>query len=455
MSNLVKFGLPVVVLAAAVPVAAWTTGRMVHSSVLDNEKRALQDADTLAVVRREYHGGVFSSSETVVYGLSPKLARGDAGMAAQMAQVQLTVRNDYHHGPFPGLHGFGMAQVDTTLVLPPELLGMLTGLPSGKAPLAVHTLVDWGGGGHTRIDGPAFDVKLSPALLTWHGVTGDCDFARGIEQMRCKLASDGLGMMEERSSGGLKQFEMDFDMHRVLDAMYVGSSHMSVGAVDLKQEPSLEFSLKDLKMASDSALNGEWLDGKVTLDVGPVQAQQFTQQKAGLELDFKHLHAASLAALTKAARERHEPTEHTPAALKESLQPLLGPAYGILSRQPRLELPRIGLSTAEGSVQLSGWVTLDAVSESELQQGDPTPLLAKHLQGQADLQADEALVAKLAGSGASGERFTAQLDDLLARGMVLRKDGKLTSHLEYAGGQLKVNGQPLTPPGGGAPAGPP
>jgi uncharacterized protein YdgA (DUF945 family) len=446
MNKGILFALPLV-LAAGVAASAWTTGYMVRSTLEDAERQALHDSGALTVVRREYHGGVFSSSETVVYGLDPNLARGNAEGAAQLSQVQFTVQHVFHHGPFPRLRGFGLATVDSQLVLPPEVLGLLTGLGPGQSPLSAHTQFAWNGDGRQHVEAPAFDISLGHgALLTWRGLGGDCDFNRALEHIRCQLSGDGLSAMDERGSGAFKQLRADFDLHRVLDQMYLGPSHLSLGAIEFKHMPAPELSLQDLRLAGDSALAGDYLEGSAAVDLGPVQAPDFSPQSAGLELKFKHVHAASFAALTKAARQQRG-TVATPAALDAMLQPLKVHGTEILLHQPRLELPRLSLTTAEGTLKLSGWATLDAIERSELDVPQPMPVLAKHLQAQLDFTADEAMVAGLAGSGAAGARFSTQLADLQARGLVLRADGKLSSHLEFGGGQLKVNGQPYAPPG--------
>lgn len=446
MNKGILIALPLV-LAAGVTAAAWTSGRVVRSTLDDSEHQLLQDSGTLVVVRREYHGGVFSSSETVVYGLDPALARGDAKMGAQLSQVQFTVQHLIHHGPFPRLRGFGLATVDSHLLLPPEILGQLTGLGPGQAPLSLHTQFGWNGDGHGQIEAPAFDVSLGQAaLLTWHGLGGDCDFNHSLEHLRCQLFSDGLSAMDEQGSGAFKGLHADFDLHRVLDAMYLGSTHLSLGEVDIKGVHAAELSMKDLHMSSDSALNGEYFDGTLAIDLGPLQAPDFAPQAMGLEMRFKHLHAPSFAAFNKAVRQQRGADPSSPAAMQELLQPLKTYGTEVLLRQPRLELKRASLTTAEGTLKLSGWAAFDGLERSELDAPQLMPALARHLQAQLDFSADEAMVARLASSGAAGVRFSSQLVDLQARGLVTHADGKLSSHIEFGGGVLKVNGQPYVPP---------
>jgi uncharacterized protein YdgA (DUF945 family) len=446
MNKAISFVLLLVLLAAGISVAAWTTGHMVHTSLEDSERQALQDGNGLKVVSRQYHGGVFSSTETVVYGFDPSLARGNADAAAQLSQVQLTVQHVFHHGPFPQLRGFGLATVDSHLVVPPEVLAQLTGLVPGQQPLSLHTQFGWSGDGRSHLDAPAFDISFGHGnLLTWHGMKGDCDFNHALEHVHCRLVSDGLSMMDEQASGGMKQLDADFDMHRVLDQLYVGSSRMSLGAIELKRVPATELSLKDVRFASDSALNGDFLDFSGALDLGPVQSAEFTEQSAGLEVKFKHVHAASFAAMAKAARQQRAAADASPAALDEMLAPLKTYGTEIVLHQPRIELPRASLITADGALSLSGSAELGPVQRSELEAAAPMPALLQHLQAKLDFTVDEALAAKLSGTGA-GAHFGARLADLQARGLVTRGGGKLSSHVEFNAGLLKVNGMPYAPP---------
>src|SRR5690348_3270821 len=146
------------ILILSYPGIAWVTGFAIESHIQHNEERALAQTPYLTVVKREYHRGVYRSTQTVTYGFrSPALqAMGAAAGATFPASATLTVTSNIRHGPFPGLRAPALATVDSTVSVPPALQQALSAVLGANPILRIHTRIGLFGGANINMTSPAF-----------------------------------------------------------------------------------------------------------------------------------------------------------------------------------------------------------------------------------------------------------------------------------------------------------
>ncbi|MGH8181331.1 MAG: DUF945 family protein, partial [Steroidobacteraceae bacterium] len=111
------------ILVLSYPGIAWVAGVAIESRIQHNEQQAVAQVPYLTLVSREYHRGVYQSTETATYGFRiPALpAVGAAAGAPLPGGATITVTSNIQHGPLPGMHAPALAIVDSTLVVPPAL----------------------------------------------------------------------------------------------------------------------------------------------------------------------------------------------------------------------------------------------------------------------------------------------------------------------------------------------
>ena len=123
MNRGLRIGLiVVVVLALAYPAAAWVIGISVQHQIQERVKLALKQAPYLEVVKSDYRRGIYSSTEESTYQISGNWLQGLPGGGLNGGQpIQITVRNHIHHGPLPQMQAFAPANIDSEVILAPDL----------------------------------------------------------------------------------------------------------------------------------------------------------------------------------------------------------------------------------------------------------------------------------------------------------------------------------------------
>jgi hypothetical protein len=82
------------------PGIAWVTGIAIEGRIQQSEQQALDKAPYIVLVKREYHRGVYDSTEIATYSLRnsalPAAVRSATGSAAS-ASVTITVASNIQH----------------------------------------------------------------------------------------------------------------------------------------------------------------------------------------------------------------------------------------------------------------------------------------------------------------------------------------------------------------------
>lgn len=451
MNRRIGIWIIIVALVAGDPAAAWLIGLNVEHQWEQREQQILAKYPYVAVVKRDYHRGVYSATEEVTYGLRDPLLkslRAIPGSAAWSGDLQLTLRHTIHHGPLPQLRAFAPATVDTEWELPPKLSQQLAAAFGSNTHLNVHTRMKWLGGSTTVLQSSAFEQQLSDGTtLAWRGFDGRIDLGRDIGAASVRLTFPGVDLKSPKGSLGLQDLKLSTDLQPTFDELTVGSTNMTVARVDIDQTvKGFKASAQNLSLDSKSSVNGEYMDMDVRFGVDALQAGQFSATRLVYETRFDHIHGPSLASFTKGMQAAQTATSTTPSP--DKIQAVFKTdGVEILLRDPVLEIPRIGFTMPEGELLISLKATMPGITRAQLDGPSNAiiPALVKHLQASADMRIDKALLDKLLNSSGKSDTLTGQLQALQGQGYIKLDGQVLTTHLRYQDGKLKVNDLPFPP----------
>lgn len=487
MNKSVKIALAASALALAYPAASWVLGQQIESA-LDEQYAMLDKNPFVKVVQRDYQRGIFSSTETVsieFFGEMMKAAmtqqQGPAGAA--MKPIRISLRSEIRHGPLPGGTTLAAAVADSELILDDEAGKQLASVLGDKKPLVAHTVYRFDRGGVATLSSPAFSTALpgeegeAPGKLAWDGLTMSVDFARGMASYSFQAAAPKL----EFTDGKRVHFQMtalsaSSEQKRVFDdepMLYAGSQKYTIGQIDARDpnDPGKDNGavlLKNLSYLIDVPVNGDFLDMAAKIGAEVVQVGKSNFGPAHYDFSLRHLHARTVAKLHRALLDLYADPANignagdNPAQLFASLG---DPAMELLKHSPEIGIDRVSFNSAHGETLLTASAKLNDLKPEEV--ANPFMLLGK-LQAKAEVALPEALIADFTGGGnasdegededdaeeeSSGDAARQQIAALAAQGYIVLDKGMIRSKLEFANGQVTVNGKPFNPMamGGGMP----
>lgn len=437
------------VVVLAYPITAWVIGFIVESQINANEQRVIAEAPYVVVVKRDYHRGIYTSTEETTYQLSLPLAQGASKNPFE--QLRLTVRHRIHHGPLPRLQAFALATVDSDVELPAAVNQDVRAMLGGRSPVELHTRMGWLGGSTSSFNSPAFTLKLdSGTAVTWQGISGTVEASRGLAAWSGSIRAPGLTIDGESTHAELGMLTFSADMRRVYDTLATGKASFKMASATIRSPgDNGDVVLKGLTLRMLSSQKGDYLDSGGELAAETLEAKQFSATHLGFAFSFNHLHGPSLAALTTAVRDlQREALTGNRDVLKTKLSDTFREhGIDVLLHDPVVEVPRIGFVMPEGEMHLSANARAPGLTREELQGPALKAAILQHLQAQADLRVDAALMDRLLSANANGHAAQQQLVTLERQGYLKHEGSQYTVHIAYQSGKLSVNGQPFPPVG--------
>lgn len=432
----------------AYPISAWVIGIIIERHSDANAQKALADAPYLAIAKREYHRGIFSSTVQTTYHLSLPVAKA-AFVKNSLDSWQLTVRSVIHHGPLPGLRTVALATVDSDLELPAQVSQSVKAVLGGRSPLEAHGRIGWFGGATTSFTSPAFTLKLeNGATVNWRGISGTGTSSDGLATWSGNAAAPGLTVDYGATHAEVGTVSFTADMRRIYDTLNIGKVSLKVaGATVHSGELDRDLTLKGLTLGMVSSQSGDYVDSAVELIADVLETKQFSASQIGYAVSFNHVHGPSLAALTTAIRQGQR---EALGADKEAWQAKLRDSFrdhgiDVLLHEPVIEIPRIGFVMPEGEMRLSAKLSAPGLKREDLQGPALAAAILQHLKARADLSVDVALLDKLLPSNQNRAALQQQLDTLQRQGYVQRAGTQYRVHIEYERGKTVVNGQSFPP----------
>ncbi|MFT3925158.1 MAG: DUF945 family protein [Myxococcales bacterium] len=207
--------------AAAVVGASVYTGRAVTERLSQQMREVQKLLPSFEVVEEKVEHGLFSSSRQVTVKLGcfptalpglpgiPGLAAGTAGTSAPQP-LQVSFRDEIHHGPFLGAAGFGAASIDTVFA---RSKADKTA-KAGGSELVVHSVVSFDGTVHGKVLVPGAKVdqpdlgrfESKPIAATFEVELGDAKapIPYSLEVPRIDVTSEAQGEQFVFKMSGIK-----------------------------------------------------------------------------------------------------------------------------------------------------------------------------------------------------------------------------------------------------------
>jgi uncharacterized protein YdgA (DUF945 family) len=445
------------ILAAALVVlygaSAWFMGYSIEKRIGASLEEMQASAPYLKVVKSEFHRGWFvSQQDLTLQALQGAALPGAAGAAIKSGVLQLKVHSVIRHGPICGLTCLGLAHIDSRISFSGPIQEALGALFGSADPLRLQARLGFFGGGSASAVSPAFkDVVLGDgAHASWDGLDLSSAFSSGYDAYAMQTtiphalyaAADGTGF-------DIKDVALDVNSTRALRSLYQGHTTLSVarmqfGGASVGAAPTARsITINDLRIDSQSSPSDGFMTFASKTSTAAVATSPLTLSAIHLDFTFRHLDMESLETLIVAMREANRdlsivPEQRTAAMLAAIKQP----GIALLSHQPQLSIDRISVASASGEALISGLIELHDVVAADFAAGADPKSLLKKLEVNLDLTLADGFLKSLPGGGAN---MNAQLQPLVAQGLLSHDDGKFHTKIVFHAGQATFNGKPFIP----------
>jgi len=489
-----KIVVAVVVVVLALLVAPWGVGKVAEKRLNAGLDKLVEEAPYLKVVERKWTGGWFKSEQVVTFeafgdlmellnpeaikdamkkdaadangdmepgepavaaapdAVPPSEAPADDGSVSEKMHdlMRFTVRNEILHGPVLGLSGFGIARVDTHLVLSEEVRKKIVEIFGPKDPLEVSTRVAFTGGGTTTFTSQGRTIKPDKkSELSWETFKLAIGYSRGADKYDLDGAMPKFEATnpEDKMHFVLKDLTLDGDGKRVRGDLYDGDFTFKVASMNVEGDGN-QFEIADLHYIVESATKNDFTSMGAKLGSGAVKNPQLSG--LGVELkeihyDFsvRHLHTETLEKLLAGIKAMYaKPLTSTLEAEKVMFAPFKEQGAELLKYDPELSIDRIGIVTGDGDGYLTGLMTVKGATAEDFATGSMS--LVGKLHADITLDVSEKMIQKFP-NGSMG--VAAGVDG----GYLQRKGDRLICKILFDKGALTVNGKPQAIPGLGGP----
>jgi uncharacterized protein YdgA (DUF945 family) len=461
----------VAVLAASYPGLAWYSGRTVEARLKTYQERMLAQAPYLTVASRSYERGIYRSTEEITYEFGRGMFAAVAAAAAASGKpgtvpgsLRFTVRSRIQHGPLPGFGRPALARIETEFVMSDAVKQTLAKAFGERKPIEIVTLLDFQGGGETKVSSPAFDgfsIGVKGETLSWKGLNATVKF--GPDLAWAKLHGEAPGMEVKSPAGESAKFEqisVDSNSELAFEDLYIGDASVTMKSVRVEPGQSgapgpQSVSMDGIEYSARFDRKQDFLDVGAKFGIASMDMQPAKLSDLHYDLTIKHLHGPSVAAFMRSFRKA---LAEGPAAVDGEAgatfdKELRRLGIELLKRDPELVIDRISFAMPEGDAKVTGSVRIVGFDEGDLEGPAAAMSLVQKLDARVDVSVAEALLAKLAATGGGAAQWDQQLASFEAQGYVTRTDGRLTTHVEFRQGALTLNGKAFTPPAAPPPAG--
>jgi uncharacterized protein YdgA (DUF945 family) len=479
----VKKIVAVVVILVLAGVALWGGTTYWFGVKAEEQYRALLQQTSqwpsLKFVNESYHRGFCRSQARTVMELQLSL-----GPAGETQSLKIPLAQDITHGPFPlGNLPDGqsplkpvIAIVETRLAPGTELQDRLAEIWKQVPELASLrdcTVIYLDGRGEERLVLPAFQRTFGEEqaiAVTWKGLFFQTDFAADLKAFSGSLSIPGSDVRGKELELHLGEVKSTFTSQEGISGLWLGDATFSLAGFEFTSGPETgapSMALRDFKVSATSKASGDSISSAVTIRTEQLTLNGTQYGPGVFDVEFRNLDAPSLAKLQQALREEQgqpRPQSEEEAQLK-TLAKYMEILPGLLKKSPEIEIRQFDLKTSLGDFTGKAKIAFDGTKAGAIQN---LMALTTALTAQVDVKIAEGLLRSgLSGvlkgdviaeweeleEGAPDEEAVAeivaarvdeQLATLTAQNLLVKEDGTYTSSARYEGGQIILNGRPLS-----------
>jgi uncharacterized protein YdgA (DUF945 family) len=445
----------VIVMAVVLVGAPWVIGNVAEQRVNRGLDALTGAAPYLGIVERKYSQGWFRSEQEVTFELLGPLGAGATPEHAAIERTQpgigtsaptrFTVRSEILHGPVLGLSGFGLARVNSRLVLDDVDRAWLVETFGTDEPVRVSTKVGFLGGGTTTFSGDARSIKLpgGNVAVSWDDFELDIDYSGDLDSFTLSGDCDRFETRDAAAKNRLvvRGMELAGSSERIRGKLYDSDLEFGIDEISYLGEDEAQTTTKDVRFVMETAEDGDFVNIATRMGSGPIESPELAARGLALESthnDFtlRRLHGDSLEKFLAAIDASY--AGDSPATLAE----VHAQGLALFGHDPELVIDRFGIEAADGTAYLKGIIRLKGVTEKDLKMG-ALSLIAR-LDADLRFEAPQKLLEKMAGSPQA-------VTQALEEGFAERQGAGVATHLEFHAGELKINGKIQGIPGLGAP----
>jgi uncharacterized protein YdgA (DUF945 family) len=426
--------------------------------------KALEDAmkqdaaDAEGKVESAVDKAVAASPDAVPEDAAPQAedppADAPSGIAEFRKLMRFTVRNEVLHGPVLGLSGFGIARVNSHLVLSDKVRQEIEAIFGPREPLEISTRVGFLGGGTTTFSSEGRTIKKEgKAEVSWDTFKLAIGYSRNAD----KYDIDGKWPKLEVTDTGagthfvMTDMTMDGDGKRVRGDLYDGDFTFAIDKISVVGKADDLMEVADLLYIVNSASKGEFTGMSAKFGTGPLKSKQlsaFGVELKEIHYDFsvQRLHTETLANFLADVKAMYAtPLTNAMEPEKVMFAPLKARGMELLKYDPEFVIERIGVVTADGDGFIKGVIKLKGATADDFETGSQSIIRKIHADVTVDLS--QKMVDKIPnGATATG----AAVDS----GYLKRQGDRLVCRILFVDGKLTINGKEQGIPGlGGPPAG--
>jgi uncharacterized protein YdgA (DUF945 family) len=459
-----KYITVVLVLALVLVAAPWGIGRLARQRIDAGLDQIVKQAPYLTIAERKWSSGWFRSEQDVTFEVLGPWTRLMKDMVSKSAAsatpapaempvepLRFTVHNEILHGPVLWPTSFGIARVNSKLVMSEAIRSELIKEFGTDEPVRISTRVGFFGGGTTTLSGDANTVKSGKdkGAFSYDAYKMDVSYSGTFDRVNV----DGNWPRFEISpeAGGqivVANMTLTSQNARIHGDLYDSDFRFGIEKVSVATPGQPTTEIENIRYDFDTTKNGDFVDFTAKLGSGKVRSPELADIKLDLnevhyDVTMRRLHAATLEQLLAAVKASYEKPVTAMADVEAALTaPYKEYGIALLKFDPELDIDRIGIVTPEGEGVIKGVLRLKGVSEKDLEAG-ATGILGK-IEADLTITVAQKLIEKIPNGATSAGMAIDQ-------GYAKRDGDKIVSRIEFKGGELKINGKAQAIPGLGGP----
>lgn len=311
---------------------------------------------------------------------------------------KLKLKEKISHGPVifsdtgPKL---GMAYIKSKLSLSPEMEKDLNDFfkdQSKKPKIISRWLIGLTGNTVHKAKIPAFDFKLKEkaAEFSWKGLVTSAKISSNIDAITGRTEFGGFSLSLRGFDLQVANITVDLDTHEAIPGLWVGDVVFALPRLSVKMLGKDRLLLTDLKMATNTSLQGELFAGNLAASMGRLQVDSMSYGPMIFALSMKNFDAKSLVEIEKRLQSiRLASTTEQQRNIGLSIVPLL-PA--LLDKGAELSVDKLQARIPEGDITANGFARINKAGKDD----QPLPQgLQTRLEVELKLRVPQALMKRL------------------------------------------------------------
>ena len=329
--------IAVLVIAGSFASSYYIGGRVQQG--LEDAAKALSAEEGLQVDIVDYQRGIAQSQAQTRW----TMAHGEEA-------YHFTVKHDIVHGPWPMGNA---AKVVSRLELPEHFNAQLAQAFQQQAPMTWTAIAHWDGSTAHTLVSPSLNTTLEDGTaVQWGGLNAEWTLSAQHNAMQgfAKLPLLDLHSPEAGDRLQLQQLELSFDATKPdTYQIWLGPSALKIGSLALQETSNnVSVQLQDIDLQTSTSMQGPLLNMGFNSKIGKLQASGTDINHVELDLQIDRINARWMDEFSTML------STTTPESLgEEQADALLHSLPMLLTDKPVIAIPRLALTTPQGTVQMS------------------------------------------------------------------------------------------------------